>query len=105
MELSKESIELRKAARRAIAEALERPDYVLPIYVGIDVLMCLVGSLQLSLRHPLNVGPSSQVVRGVIADIRARLVKDGFGATAEMMALGDDPHFDEMMALGDDPHF
>ena len=81
---------------RIMAEALAAPDFMLPIHFELHPLMCIVGALQLSLRHPANTGPSSRIVREVIDGIIGRLEDSGFEAIPEMMRSGDNPEFDEV---------
>jgi hypothetical protein len=56
--------------------------------------LSLCGNLQLALRHPLNIGTSSEIARRIIDDLRTGLKTSGFDAHAEMIELGDDPGYD-----------
>jgi hypothetical protein len=73
------------------ALAAREAEFYLPVHMDLHTMMCVVGALQLSLRHPQNTGPSAKVVRELIAGIIARVETEGYKATAEMMRLGDDP--------------
>jgi len=83
--------ELMAAATREMATSR---DFALPVHLDIQTLMCLVGALQLALRHPGNTGPSSQVVRQVIDAIIDRLEVHGYRAVAHLMRLGYNPEHD-----------
>jgi hypothetical protein len=72
--------------------------FILPVHMDLHVIMCVVGALQLALRHPANTGPSALVVREVIDGIIARVVEAGYVATGEMLRLGDNPDYDETRA-------
>lgn len=81
--------------RRATAEGQGGKGYVLPVHMDLYTLTCLVGGLQLGLRHPNNTGPASQVVRSLIQDIIGRVDEAGYHNIAELMRLGENPEFDE----------
>ena len=72
--------------------------FILPVHMDLHVIMCVVGALQLALRHPANTGPSSLVVREMIDGIISRVEEAGYVATAEMMRLGDNPDYDQTRA-------
>ncbi len=73
-------------------------DFILPVHLNLHTLTCIVGALQLALRHPANVGPLSMIVRDVIDQIIERVAQEGYVATAELMRLGDNPEYDETRA-------
>lgn len=56
--------------------------------------MCLIGSLQLALRHPQNTGLASEVVRALIERIKDAYPKE-FVNTRKLIDAGFDQHFDE----------
>jgi len=64
-------------------------------FVLVD-LVALVGHLQLALRHEGTVGPSSDLIRGFIDSVVSIVAEAGFPASAEMMAHGDDPEWDQV---------
>ncbi len=65
--------------------------FVLPVELDLDSALCLIGNLQLALRHPANRGISSKVARQTIDGIMVRMREAGYVAHAELAALGDDP--------------
>jgi len=79
---------------RMTQEMTASPGFVLPIHLDLPTLLSLVGALQLSLRHPRNTGPTSQIVRQLINGIIDRIETHGFKATAELMRLGFNPEHD-----------
>jgi len=79
-----------------------RIGFILSVHMDLHVLMCVVGALQLALRHPANTGPSSKVVRELIAGIIERVEQEGYLATAEMLRLGDNPENDESYEILDE---
>lgn len=84
----------RELLDRVTAEAVARPEFILPLHLDLHTAMCLVGALQLALRHPRNIGPASQIVRNIADSIIDRLAVDGLQATAEMLRLGDRAEYD-----------
>lgn len=84
---------LQRVSHEAVAAITNR--FLLPVHMDLHVLMCVVGSLHLALRHPANTGPASQVVRDLLDGIIARVTAEGYIASAELMRLGDDPAYDE----------
>jgi hypothetical protein len=98
----REVIEKQKLLLRIAQEARIGKDFILPVHLDLHSLMCLVGALQLALRHPANTGPSSKVVRELIDAIIARVGNEGCVATAEMLRLGDHPEYDEKYELLDE---
>ena len=79
----------------AARECVESKEYVLPVHLGLAEAACVIGALQLALRHPQNREASSDVVRSVIAAMIARLRQDGFSACAQIADLGYDPGNDQ----------
>lgn len=79
-----------------IREERERlgDEFQLPVLLDLDSALCLVGNLQLALRHPENTGPSAAVARRAIDGIIERAREAGYSAHAELMKLGDDPRHD-----------
>jgi hypothetical protein len=69
--------------------------FILPVHLDLTALACMVGNLQLALRHPANTGPSSEVARRIIEEITQRIKAEGFPVHAEIMRLGGDPVYDE----------
>ena len=51
-------------------------DHVLPIHASYFHWFCLLGSIQLALRHPDNIGPSSDIIRRMAKEIAERLIED-----------------------------
>ena len=70
-------------------ELLQHPDFVLPVNLPLYELVCLIGTLQLGLRHPRNNGPTARVVRSMIDQIIARMEVEGFTAVAELLRQPD----------------
>jgi len=88
-----------KRAEKELLAAVTREmkasrDFVLPVHLDLQTLLCLVGALQLALRHPGNNGQSSQVVKDVVDAIIDRLEGHQFTAIAELMRLGFNPEHD-----------
>lgn len=79
----------------AVEEAKAGKNFILPIHLDLHSLMCVVGALQLALRHPANTGPSSKVVRELIDGIIERVEHAGYVVTAQILRLGDNPEYDE----------
>ena len=84
------------------AEASILAKFILPVHMDLHVLMCVVGALQLALRHPANTGPSALVVRRVIDATILRVGEAGYRHTAEMLRLGNDPENDDKYELLDE---
>ncbi len=64
-----------------------------PIMVsGVDML-CLLGSLQLALRHPKHTGPLSQVARVFAEELEKRIIEAAPGFKA-VCAAGWNPDYD-----------
>ena len=64
------------------------------VLLDLDSALCLVGNLQLALRHPGNTGLSAKTARETIDGIIERAREAGYSAHAELMKLGDDPAHD-----------
>ena len=79
---------------RAGEEARALPDFVLPVHFDLTAALAIIGNLQLALRHPANIGPSSQLLRRVIDGMIERIEKSGLPANAEIARLGDNPEYD-----------
>ena len=82
--------------RRAAAEmkAANAHQYQIPVHLDLASAMCLIGAVQLALRHPKNVGPSATAVRKMTDELIERIREDGFEANAEIARLGYDPAHD-----------
>ena|SRR5258707_4004084 len=81
---------------RRVRDELERlgGGFELPVHLDLTAALCLIGNLQLALRHPAHTGPSAQVARMIIDGVIARLGEAGYLAHAEVARLGDDPAYD-----------
>jgi hypothetical protein len=79
----------------AVEEMKAGKNFILPVHLDLHSLTCVVGSLQLALRHPANTGPSSKVVRELIDGIIERVEHAGYVVTAQILRLGDNPEYDE----------
>ena len=92
-----ESIEDHKERliREGAEEVVTFREFVLPIYLELQPLLCMVGNLQLALRHPANTGPSARIVRKIVDQIIERVPEEGLIATAELLRLGDNLKYDE----------
>ena len=75
-------------------EQAQLRDFKLSVHMDLISLLCLVGSLQLALRHPANTGPCATILRGAIKQITERLTEEGYPANAELM-LGSKPAHDD----------
>lgn len=64
-----------------------------PIMISAGDMFFLLGTIQLSLRHPQNSGPSSQLARGFARELEKRIVKASPGF-AELCKAGWDPPMD-----------
>lgn len=84
---------IEQAAREA--DTVEAKTFSLEVHLDLVSCQCLVGNLQLALRHPSNTGPSSTVARQVIEGIIERVRSRGLLANAAILELGDDPMYDE----------
>lgn len=87
-------VDLEGIFRAAARENEARKDYALPVLFSLATAVAVIGNLQMSLRHPDNTGEAARIVRNVIDQMLAKLVRDGFLATAAVAALGDDPRYD-----------
>ena len=76
--------------QRGKDEAEAHRDYKVQFELDLNACLCLCGNLQLAQRHPMNTGPSSDVARQLIRDIREGLRDCGLTAHAEIIAMGDD---------------
>ena len=85
------------AQGRAEAEGIGS-EWKLPVEIDLLSAMCLVGNLQLALRHPNNHGHSAQVAREFIDGVIERMEQCGLVVTARIMRLGDDPACDDLKA-------
>lgn len=64
-----------------------------PIMISGPDMLCLLGTIQLALRHPKNNGPSSQVARVFAEQLEKRIVEASPGM-AELCKAGWDPAMD-----------
>ena len=80
--------ESRDLMRRVADEADE--SYLIAVHFSPQAAMCVVGNLQLALRHPKNVGESADIARRVIAGLIERLREGGFPAHAELAEAGEE---------------
>jgi hypothetical protein len=85
--------QLQDAALRDMERAKEA-DYLLPVFVDLVAVMCIIGAMQLAARHPENNGPNRSVNAEVIRQMIACMRRDGYGAAAMLAELGDDPEYD-----------
>jgi hypothetical protein len=69
-------------------------DFQLPILLDLDGLLCLIGNLQLALRHPGNRGEPASAARQIKDAIMCRLFEEGYIAHVEFARLGDDASHD-----------
>lgn len=69
-------------------------EFRLPVILDLDTALCIVGNLQLALRHPGNRGASAEVARTTIDGIIERTRTAGYAAHAQLMKLGEDPRYD-----------
>lgn len=74
--------------------------------IGIEVdgttALCLIGQLQVAFRHPLNNGPSSQIMRKFCDGLIEKVAK-GDAEVESWLRRGDDPAYDctrEEFAVG-----
>lgn len=77
----------------ARADAL---DFRIPMELDLGSLCCVVAGLQLALRHPANTGPSTLIVAAFIRAAIDRVRESGYNATADVLALGGDPAYDDV---------
>ena len=91
------TIEQEKAQllERARAEYDQAAAWSLPIELDLHSALCLVGNLQLALRHPGNKGPSAAVARRIVDGIIERFEANGLPAHAEAARLGDNSQYDD----------
>jgi len=84
-----------KLTQEAAAE-LHRidPNLELPVILDIHTACCLIGNLQLALRHPANTGPSREVTRQFIDGIIREIERHGYLKVAELLRLGDNQAYD-----------
>lgn len=68
--------------------------FKLPVELDLHSALCVIGNLQLALRHPANSGPSAEVARTAIDGMIRRMREAGLTAHAELARLGDDPGYD-----------
>jgi hypothetical protein len=87
--------EIERCLAAGMQEEIDRAgDWKIKFELDLTSAAALVGNLQLALRHHLNTGPSSQVARQIIDDMRAGLLARGFQAHALLIEMGDDPKYD-----------
>lgn len=91
LDAAKESLLRRCAEERVRSKAA---NFRLPVEMDLESAICIVGNLQLALRHPQNNGPSAKVARDTIDGIIRRMRESGLTAHAELARLGDDPGYD-----------
>jgi hypothetical protein len=85
--------------RIAEVKSATAASFILPVRMDLRVLMCVVGSLQLALRHPANDRSTALVVRRVIDSVISGVLAAGYPATVEMLHEGDNPDYDEKYQL------
>ncbi len=56
--------------------------------------LILISQLQLALRHPSNIGSSSEIARKLVDGLIQRIEDDGLPGFAELARMGDVPEFD-----------
>lgn len=71
-------------------------EYLMPVNLHLGMLLSLIASLQLALRHPRNEGMAATHAREFISAVIDRLRLDGYPATAQLAELGNDPQHDEV---------
>jgi hypothetical protein len=64
--------------------------YIIPVTLTPQSALCLIGQLQLALRHPGNVGHAADAARWLIDGLLVRLREGGFLAHAELGEAGED---------------
>lgn len=80
---------------RVRAEYDQAAGWSLPLELDLHSALCLVGNLQLALRHPGNTGPSAGVARRIVDGIISRFESTGYPAHAELARLGDNSAYDD----------
>jgi hypothetical protein len=80
--------ELQALMQRLEAEVDET--YSIPVTLTPQAAICLIGQLQLALRHPGNTGAAAHVGRKMIEGLLARLREGGFPAHAELAEMGNE---------------
>jgi len=75
---------------RVEADVLRGQDSILPVYLTLPSVACMVTALQLSLRHPgFCRAECAQAVAHVIQCAIARVEREGFNAMADLLRLGN----------------
>lgn len=77
---------------RAAAESAGANDEIM-LAMTPHAALCVIGQLQLALRHPANNGVVADYVAIVIRSLIQQLNDAGFTATAELAALGNNDDF------------
>jgi hypothetical protein len=75
-----------------IASAGDRP--VVQLTLDGQAALSLLGTLQLALRHPQNIGRTSEAMRGFAQEIQTALAELG-PATKQLAAMGWNPDYDQ----------
>lgn len=73
--------------------ALRNEGWKITVTWDIDTLMVLIASLQLSLRHPMNKGPTSEIIKIVIEKLIDEIPVDHI-ALRELANKGNNPKHD-----------
>jgi hypothetical protein len=89
---------------KRVAEEHDAADgWVMPVEFELGALLCIVGSLQLSLRHPANRGLTSHTARDFVDQVIGSVRAAGWIAHAELMEAGNDPANDGVALVADTP--
>jgi len=64
-----------------------------PIEIDMVTAICIIGSIQLALRHPKHNGPSAQIAHDFARDLQ-KIVVEKFPAAAFTLEAGWNPDFD-----------
>lgn len=96
-----ETIARRKARLiQAVVEDQARlRDLKIPFQLDVASLMCIVGCLQVAMRHPANTGGPFAVTREFVDQTIERMRAEGAHAIADMMELGDNQEYDASFAI------
>lgn len=70
-------------------QQLDGANFRLPVMLDLDSSLCLVGLLQLALRHPDNTGRCARTAQAIIGGVIDSLHEAGFHAAAELAGCGD----------------
>lgn len=91
--MEKMNAETAKIFDDAAAEMFRRKLQVITLEVDLNTLVGLIGNLQLSFRHPANVGSTRVKMEEFVRDLIERLDPER-GALYQLLMLGFDKNFD-----------